>query len=247
VPPIDLTHIRVILLDIEGTTTPLDFVHRTLFGYARANLRPFLEANLSKPEVHRYVANLKVQHATDDKEKRMPPPWPTGSQESEITSAVEYGLWLMDRDSKAGALKALQGLMWQQGYRAGELKGQVYADVPGALDRWCRKAKDVSIYSSGSELAQQLLFSTTAFGDLTRYISAFFDTRVGAKTSGESYRQIASRKGHREDEILFLSDSLAELDAARSATLRTALVARAAGHGSRQEGHSIISSFDELD
>jgi enolase-phosphatase E1 len=246
VPAIDLTHIRVILLDIEGTTTPLDFVHQTLFGYARVNLGIFLQANSSKPEVHTCVAGLKLQHAIDDKEKRQPPAWLTDSLDSETASAVQYGLWLMDRDSKVGSLKALQGLIWQQGYRAGRLKGQVYPDVPRAFDRWQQQAKDVSIYSSGSELAQRLLFSTTEAGDLTRYISTFFDTQVGAKTSAESFRRIASLKGHQEDRFLFLSDTLAELDAARAAGMRTVLVARAAGSETRQDGHPTIDNFDEL-
>jgi len=234
------------LLDIEGTTTPLDFVHRTLFGYARTNLRVFLEANSSKPEVHACLAGLKVEHAIDDRERREPPAWLADSLDSEIASAVQYGLWLMDHDSKVGSLKALQGLIWEQGYRAGKLKGQVYPDVPRALDRWCRQAKDVSIYSSGSELAQRLLFSSTESGDLTRYISAFFDTRVGGKTSVDSFRRIASLKGREEDQFLFLSDSLAELDAARSAAMQTVLVARAAGNETRRNGHPTVANFDEL-
>jgi enolase-phosphatase E1 len=240
VPLIDLVHIRVILLDIEGTTTPLDFVHRTLFGYARENLRAFLEANSSKPEVQKCVDGLKAQHTVDEREA---PPWLTG--ESEIRSAVQYSLWLIDRDSKTGSLKTLQGLIWQEGYRSGKLIGQVYSDVPRAFDRWYQQGKDISIYSSGSELAQRLLFSTTGSGDLTRYISAFFDTRVGAKTSTESFRRIASLKRHPEDQFLFLSDSPRELDAARSAGMRTALVARAAGE-TQGDGHPMIHNFDEL-
>jgi len=246
VPPIDLAQIQVILLDIEGTTTPLDFVHRTLFGYARENLRPFLEENFDKSEVRDCFRGLQVQHEADDQQGRTPPAWLTGSPESEIRSGVEYGLWLMDRDSKTGSLKALQGLIWQEGYRSGRLKGQVYSDVPRAFHRWRREGKDISIYSSGSELAQRLLFSTTEFGDLTAYISAFFDTRVGAKTNPDSFRRIASLKGDPEEGLLFLSDSLAELDAARSANVRTVLVTRTTGVETRADSHLVISSFDEL-
>lgn len=246
-PRIDWVHIRVILLDIEGTTTPLAFVHRTLFGYARESLRAFVEENFNRPEVQECLAGLRAQQATDDREGRTPPAWLPHSPESEIASAVEYGLWLMDRDSKVGSLKALQGLIWQAGYRSGKLKGQVYPDVPRAFDRWYSQGKDVSIYSSGSELAQRLLFSTTASADLTRYISTFFDTRVGAKTSAESYRHIASLKGHPENQFLFLSDSLVELNAARSADMRTMLVVREAGNESRGHDHPVVHNFDELD
>jgi len=244
--PIDWVQIQVILLDIEGTTTPLDFVHRTLFGYARENLRTFLEENFRKPEVHECFAALKVQHAADLQQRQTPPAWLTDSQESEIRSAAEYGLWLMDRDSKTGSLKTLQGLIWQEGYRSGRLKGQVYSDVPRAFDRWRREGKDISIYSSGSELAQRLLFGTTEFGDLTPYISAFFDTRVGAKTNRDSFRRIASLKGHPEEELLFFSDSLAELDAARSAYMRTVLVTRTTGVEIPTDSHLVIKNFDEL-
>jgi enolase-phosphatase E1 len=246
VPRIDLAGVRVILLDIEGTTTPLEFVHRTLFGYARENLQAFLQANLGQPQVQSGVRDLREQHAIDNREGRTPPAWLSGSAEAEISSAVQYGLWLIDRDSKTGPLKALQGLIWQQGYQSGKLKGEVYSDVPRAFARWCQQGKDVSIYSSGSELAQRLLFRTTDSGDLTGYIRAFFDTRIGAKTSAESFRRIASVKGQPEDQFFFLSDSLAELEAARSVEMRTALVVRAPANAAPASGHPIVHSFDEL-
>jgi enolase-phosphatase E1 len=246
VPRIDLARARVILLDIEGTTTPLEFVHRTLFGYARENLQAFLQTSFNQPEVRNCLEGLKQQHANDDREGRAPPSWLAGSPEAEVRSAVEYGLWLIDRDSKTGPLKALQGLIWQQGYQSGKLKGEVYSDVPRAFVRWCQQGKDVSIYSSGSELAQKLLFRTTDWGDLTGYIRAFFDTRIGAKTSAESFRRIASVKGDREDQFFFLSDSLAELEAARSVEMRTALVVRAPANAAPANGHPIVHSFDEL-
>jgi len=246
VPRIDLAGVRVILLDIEGTTTPLAFVHRTLFGYARENLETFLKANFNQPEVRNALQGLKEQHAIDNREGRRPPAWLADSPEAEMSTAVEYGLWLIDRDSKTGPLKALQGLIWQEGYQSGNLKGEVYSDVPQAFVRWRQQGKDVSIYSSGSELAQRLLFRTTESGDLTEYICAFFDTRIGAKTSPESFQRIASVKGYREDQFFFLSDSPAELEAARSVEMRTALVVRAPAKAAPTSGHPIVHSFDEL-
>ena len=133
-PLTDDQEIRVILLDIEGTTTPVDFVYRTLFGFARENLSAFLHRSSDDPEVRRWMEGLKAQHAIDRQTSQNPPEWPTG-QESEIDSAVRYGLWLMERDSKIGPLKALQGLIWQEGYRSGRLRGEVFADVPRAFDR----------------------------------------------------------------------------------------------------------------
>jgi enolase-phosphatase E1 len=236
----------VILLDIEGTTTPIDFVHQTLFAYAKENFGAFLRANDSHQEVRKCVASLKTQRAVDDSEGRRPPAWLAGDDESQIASAVEYGLWLIDRDSKIGSLKALQGLIWQEGYRAGKLKGQVYSDVPPAFKRWHGQGKDISLYSSGSELAQRLLFGTTESGDLTRFINAFFDTRVGPKTSADSYKRIAIEKGKAPEEFLFLSDTCAELDAARVAGMQTAQLVRVADNKTPSGGHSILHNLDAL-
>ena len=244
-PPIEETRIAVVLLDIEGTTTPVDFVYRTLFGYARQNLSTFLEKASEEPEVRRCVAGLKAQHAVDQQAGQNPPEWPTG-QGSEIDSAVRYGLWLMERDSKVGPLKEVQGLIWQQGYRSGRLRGEVFPDVPPAFDRWRQQGKEISIYSSGSALAQQMLFRTTTYGDLSVGIRAFFDTRIGIKTSPKSYNKIASISGHPQHQFLFCSDAIGELDAARSAGMHTVLVVRSPKADDRSAGHAAIQSFDEV-
>jgi enolase-phosphatase E1 len=245
VPPIEEKGIRVVLLDIEGTTTPVDFVYRTLFGYARQNVSTFLQKACDELEVSRCVAGLKAQHAIDQQAAQNPPEWLTG-QGSEIDSAVRYGLWLMERDSKAAPLKALQGLIWQDGYRSGMLRGEVFPDVPPAFDRWRLQGQEISIYSSGSALAQEMLFRTTAFGDLTVGIRAFFDTRIGIKTSPESYSKIASISGHPENRFRFYSDAVGELDAARAAGMQTMLVVRSLNADVRSAGHAAIQSFDEV-
>jgi enolase-phosphatase E1 len=237
--------IRVILLDIEGTTTPVDFVYRTLFDCARENLSAFLHRSSNDPEVRTYVDGLKAQHAIDRQSAQNPPEWPTG-QGAEVDSAVRYGLWLMQRDSKIGPLKALQGLIWQEGYRSGMLRGEVFPDVPRAFDRWRRLGKEISIYSSGSALAQEMLFRTTTFGDLTARIISFFDTRIGNKTSTESYKNIAVASGYPENQFLFFSDTIGELDAARSAGMQTVLVVRSSKADLVSAGHTAIKDFDEL-
>ena len=131
-----------------------------------------------------------------------------------------YVEWLMDRDRKSPGLKLLQGRIWEGGYRAGVLKGEVFSDVPPALQRWRDAGLDVAIYSSGSELAQRLIFGSTAYGDLTRFISRFFDTAVGAKGAPASYRRIAAELGRAPDRLLFISDVTTELDAASAGGMR---------------------------
>jgi enolase-phosphatase E1 len=248
VPPAASTErpaIRIILLDIEGTTTPVDFVYRTLFSYARQNLSSFLRKSCSEPEVRDCVLGLKAQHALD-REEKAPPKWRDGTAESEIDSAARYGLWLMDRDSKIGPLKTLQGLIWQEGYGSGALHGEVYPDVPPAFARWRHQGKEISIYSSGSALAQQMLFRSTKFGDLTPSIKAFFDTLVGAKRSPESYEKIALISGCPANQFLFLSDIIEELDAARTAGMQTTLVVRSANAHIPGSEHPTIETFDEI-
>jgi enolase-phosphatase E1 len=246
VPPIDLARVQVILLDIEGTTTPVGFVYRTLFPYARHNLRAFLRENANDLKVREAVAALRSHHDGEFRAGKLPPPWIADSDESAVASAAEYGLWLMDQDSKIGPLKFLQGLIWQKAYQAGRLKGQVYADVPVAFKRWTQQGKKIAIYSSGSELAQKLLFGATEHGDLTHHITAFFDTRVGAKADVASYRQIAAILGVPEDRFLFLSDTIAELNAARSADMSTALVVREGTSEGPSQGQPVIHDFDLL-
>jgi len=244
--PITPPEIKIILLDIEGTTTPVDFVYQTLFGFARKNLLAFLQKASGEPAVRTCIAGLKVQYAIDRQEGKAPPEWRDGAPELETDSATQYGLWLMHRDSKAGPLKALQGLIWQEGYTSGTLHGEVYADVPPAFERWRGQGKEISIYSSGSKLAQQMLFRSTQFGDLTTKIKSFFDTRVGTKRSHESYTKIASISGHQPNQFLFLSDIIEELDAARSAGMQTTLVVRSANAGIPSTKHPQIETFDEL-
>src|SRR5262249_25165140 len=137
-----------------------------------------------------------------------------------------YAAALMDRDSKSPGLKVLQGLIWERGYREGVLRGDVFGDVPRALQRWSEHGLALAVYSSGSELAQRLLFRSTQFGDLTLHFTHFFDTRVGAKRQPESYRNIARAMARPAAQLLFISDVVAELDAARASGWATILCVR---------------------
>ena len=242
--PGDDSTIHVILLDIEGTTTPVDFVYKTLFPYASQNVERFLREPSRDPDIRLLVEDLYAQHQRDDDAGAHPPPWNADTQESQLHSGAEYVRWLIAADSKITPLKTLQGKIWQQGYARGELHGEVYADVPPALARWRSQGREVCIYSSGSVLAQQLLFRSTLAGDLTKFISRHFDTAIGAKTESDSYRKIAESLGRAPGEVLFISDSIKEIDAARMASMPGLLCMR--GPLATQNTIKLIRTLDEV-
>ncbi len=244
--PLDESPVPALLLDIEGTTTPVDFVSRTLFPYARQRFAEFLLRHAREPSVREDIDGLRKQREADAAEKPEPPPWVEDSPVAELSSAITYAHWLMDRDSKCTALKSLQGKIWQEGYQKGELHGEVFPDVPLAFARWSQQGNRVCIFSSGSILAQKLLFSTTPAGDLTRFIRAYFDTTTGAKSDPQSYLRIAGSLALAPREILFVSDAVKELDAARYAGMQTALCVRAQLSDESEANHRVIRSFDDL-
>lgn len=212
--------IRCILLDIEGTTTPIAFVHDVLFTYARQHVGDYLvrHANALTDD----IALLREEHTRDSNSGAQPPPLTDDAE-----SIATYVHWLIDRDRKSTGLKSLQGKIWREGYTSGTLKAQVFSDVRPAFERWQKAGLRISIFSSGSALAQQLLFAHTEDGDLTPFISDYFDTNVGAKGDAESYRRIAKKLNLPPVEILFISDVVTELEAATEAGMKTRLSIRA--------------------
>lgn len=239
-----LSDARVVLLDIEGTTTPIEFVHHVLFPYARARVRDFLQRHASDEDVRADIALLRREHAS---EQPRPAGFPSWDSADELKSTELFVYWLMDRDRKSTGLKSLQGKIWEAGYRAGELKGkgEVYVDVRPALARWHDAGKRIAIFSSGSVQAQRNLFANTTAGDLSAFLSGYFDTTTGPKREPQSYQRIASELRCRPEEVLFVSDVPAELDAARSAGMRTALCVRGAPRETAN-GHPVIHTFAEL-
>jgi enolase-phosphatase E1 len=246
VPLFDETQVRAILLDIEGTTTPVDFVTKTLFPYASRKLEPFLRENAVNADVRALMEELRAQQEMDERNGLKPPGWHDDSEEGRLRSSADYGQWLIARDSKCTPLKALQGKIWQQGYASGELQGEMYPDVPMAFKRWKRQGKVICIYSSGSALAQQFLFGSVATGDLTRYITAFFDTHVGAKGEAESYWKIAGAVSIEPRQFLFVSDSAKEVEAARAAGMQALLCERDAPSSATKDASRVIRDFNDV-
>jgi enolase-phosphatase E1 len=242
----DEPQIRVILLDIEGTTTPIDFVYQTLFPYASRKMESFLREHAPEPEIPSLIEDLRAQHASDEAQKLHPPAWRNDSDEARVGSIVDYAQWLIAKDSKCTPLKSLEGKIWREGFASGELRGEVYPDVPHAFERWRRQNREICIYSSGSVLAQQNLFRTVASGDLTPQIAAFFDTRTGVKTDPTSYAKIAAARGRTASELLFISDAAKEIEAARSAGMPAILCARDPGTVASPLSDGVIRGFDEV-
>jgi len=234
---------RSILLDIEGTTTPITFVHEVMFSYARTHVRAFLSEHLASRNTVTDIAAIKKEHAADVEQGHNPPPLVSG----DVDSLTTYIHWLIDRDRKSSPLKSLQGKIWQKGFLDGTLTAQVYDDVPAALQRWHQAGLTINIFSSGSKLAQRFLFAHTEAGDLTEFIDNYFDTTIGPKKESESYRRIASKLGLAEGAILFISDTVAELEAARNAGMQTRLSIRSGNQPQEgSAGHQALNSFDEL-
>lgn len=238
--------ISVILLDIEGTTVPVDFVYQTLFPYARKHIKAFLEERKSSQDVQSDIALLRAEYREDLLRGLEPPLWEE-SEEPEVQAIAAYAQWLMDQDRKSTGLKSLQGKIWLQGYQAGQLLGTVFEDVLPAFERWQREKRRICMYSSGSVLAQKLLFANTTEGDLTVFIAEYFDTNIGSKIEVESYRRISASLNQPPDEILFISDTIAELDAAEIAGMRTLCSSRPGNHPlSSAPKHEIIRNFDQV-
>ena len=226
--------IRAVVLDIEGTTTPIAFVYETLFPYARAELGRALERAAVDSRIAEAQRLLREEHELEARQHDGVPPFGNGAA---------FARYLMDRDRKSTGLKALQGMIWETGYREGALRSVVFEDVPAALASWKNAGIPVRIYSSGSVLAQRLLFAHTQFGDLTPFIDGWHDTTTGPKVEPASYREIARALGLPPRRVLFLSDARAELDAAGSAGLATGLVERPGNPPKDPGSHPVHPDF----
>lgn len=227
---------RAVLTDIEGTTSSIRFVKDVLFPYARRALPGFVRARGGDPEVRRWLdaAALDIGGVASDE------------------CIVEVLQNWIDADRKHTALKALQGLMWQAGYRDGEFVAHVYPDALAKLREWHAAGVPLYVYSSGSVPAQKLFFGHTDAGDLTGCFDDWFDTEVGGKREPDSYRRIAERIDRAPGDIVFLSDVVEELDAARDAGLDTVLVDRRDDYpeprmGDATHGHRRVERFDRID
>jgi len=224
--------IQAILTDIEGTTSSIGFVKDVLFPYARKKLPAFLVTHGDRPEVQHWLHEAAKEAGL------------IAASQNEMIALLRR--WI-DEDRKATPLKALQGMIWEEGYRAGAFRAHVYADTAPALEKWKKQGMDLYVYSSGSVPSQQLFFEFSEAGDLTALFSGYFDTETGPKREPESYRRIAAAIGREPAQILFLSDVVAELDAARAAGMSTTLLARAPASCPANGAHPCVTDFTAID
>ena len=223
--------IRAIVSDIEGTTSSIRFVHDVLFPFAQRRLPAFVVTHADKPQVQHWLAEAAKEAGI------------VSAKEQEI---IDLLLRWIDEDRKSPALKALQGMIWTEGYAAGDFKGHVYPEVAARLRAWKAQGVPVYIYSSGSIQAQRQLFAHSEAGDLTTLLSGHFDTGTGSKRSADSYRAIAEAIGLPAEQILFLSDIVEELDAAQLAGMATLMLARAPDTCPTDGHHPCVSDFDAI-
>ncbi len=219
--------IKAILTDIEGTTSSLSFVKDVLFPYAHTHMAVFVRAHAHEAAVRKWLDEVRqtLGGRADD--------------EKVIAQLVQW----IDEDKKVTPLKALQGMIWEAGYRQGDFKGHVYEDAVQKLEEWRAQGLKLYVFSSGSVQAQKLLFTHSEYGDLTPLFSGYFDTTAGAKREPGSYRKIAADIGLPPGDILFLSDIKEELDAARNADMQTVWLLR---EGDLPAAHPQARSFDEI-
>ncbi|MBY8959173.1 acireductone synthase [Pseudomonas sp. MIS38] len=221
--------IKAIVTDIEGTTSAVSFVFDVLFPYAAKHLPDFVRQNAERADVAEQIAAVRRD---------------SNEPQADVERVVEILLSWIEEDRKATPLKALQGMVWAQGYHAGQLKGHVYPDAVEALKRWHQAGYQLFVYSSGSIQAQKLIFGCSEAGDLTPLFSGYFDTTSGPKREAQSYTNIQQAIGVEPQDILFLSDIVEELDAAQSAGLQTCGLAR---EGGELGSHITVDSFTGIE
>jgi len=233
-----------VLLDIEGTTSSVRFVFEVMFPYARQHVGEYLKQHWGEPALRAALEKLAIDVGQTDAASWLGTCHGEQAQREAVVAAVHQ---LMDRDAKVTGLKELQGLVWESGFRSGQMVAHLYPDVLAAVKAWKATGRKVWIYSSGSVAAQKLFFGHTGEGDLLQLFSGHFDTTSGGKKEAESYQRIAAAIGSPPQQILFVSDIVDELRAARQAGLETALSVRPENQP-QPEGHGFaeIRSFAEL-
>lgn len=226
------SHISAVLTDIEGTTSSVNFVYEVLFPYFRSNMDR-LKGMTHDPEVQKaFKRTVELARELEGLTIR--------SVDEILTTLRRWS----EEDRKITPLKTLQGILWQEGYRTGELQGHVYDDVAPALKKWVDSGIKLAVFSSGSVTAQKLIFGHSISGDLTTHFTSYFDTETGGKRDPETYEKISHLLQLKPQQILFLSDIKEELEAAKSAEMQTVQLVRS---GTNPNWEKTVNDFSEIE
>lgn len=221
--------IKAIVTDIEGTTSSLSFVKDILFPYAKAHLPDYVRNNLQQAAV------IDILQAVQT----------ISGKAMEVEQIIALMQQWIEQDLKHTPLKLLQGMIWENGYKQSDFTGHVYQDAYEQMLNWHKQGIKLYVYSSGSEAAQKLLFQYSDFGDISGLFSGHFDTRIGHKREASSYAKIVNTLALNPETILFLSDTVQELDAAMLAGMQVQWLKRdsANAHDSKYSG---VSDFYQI-
>ena len=222
--------IQAILTDIEGTTSSIDFVHQVLFPYSTKALPEYIQNHHQESEIASIIAEVRQEIEQ-----------PNASLEQVIETLLT---WIRE-DKKITPLKTIQGFIWEYGFKNHEFQGHLYEDAHHNLQQWFKQGIKLYVFSSGSVKAQKLLFGYSKYGDLTNLFQGYFDTKVGNKKQSDAYQKIAHNINLKPQNILFLSDVVTELDAAKAVGYNTILLARKSLPEANFQ-HSVVTSFDEI-
>jgi enolase-phosphatase E1 len=225
------SQVKYILSDIEGTTSSISFVVDELFPYFREHIQ-----ELPKMAMVSEVKESFAQVISLVKEEE-------GKNITTTEEVIAYLDQWSREDRKVTPLKTLQGFVWKKAYEEGAIKGHVFDDVPTCFNKWRANGLKIGIFSSGSIHAQKLLFQFSCFGDLSKHLSNYFDTKTGAKRDAATYKLIAEILDLQPNQILFLSDIKEELMAADEIGYQTIQLVRP---GTTSAWHNTVRSFNEI-
>ncbi|PJZ69706.1 acireductone synthase [Leptospira perolatii] len=226
---------KVFLFDIEGTTTPIEFVHKVLFPYSTKRFHSYFVSPGIEPE----LAEELIRASQNEPDYAKP-------VQNNPNSLADFCEFLVTKDRKLGALKEVQGRIWKSGYESGELKSTIFSDVPHFLEVLKKNGKRLAVYSSGSTEAQVLIYKYCEAGDLTKYFERYFDTSVGGKRESESYLKIAEQMLVSPGEIAFFTDIKEEADAAQKAGILPYILDRPGNKPQPEHTYPILKTFDNL-
>ncbi|XP_055848075.1 enolase-phosphatase E1 [Episyrphus balteatus] len=235
---------KIVLCDIEGTTTSISFVKDVLFPYAKDHAKNYLQTHWHENETKQIVADLINLAEYKNFQSK-----PINESDITVETVTEFVLYLIEKDLKLGPLKTLQGLIWNHGYVDKTIKGHIYEDVPPAFEKWTKNGIKICIYSSGSVMAQKMLFANSDFGNLMPFLTDYFDTAIGNKRESKSYTKIVQHLDVDSQDILFLTDITAEGKAALEAGMQVIILQRPGNApltDDEQKEFIIVKNFDEI-